>query len=54
MIVLIASALGWRMAFLIPAVVGLVWLIPWLALFPKHDVGRGPAAQDSGSVRCPR
>jgi MFS transporter, ACS family, hexuronate transporter len=27
-IVLIASALGWRMAFLIPAVVGLVWLIP--------------------------
>ena len=50
-IVLIASALGWRMAFLIPAVVGLVWLIPWLALFPRHDVGRGPAAQDSGSVR---
>jgi ACS family hexuronate transporter-like MFS transporter len=50
-IVLIASALGWRMAFLIPAVVGLVWLIPWLALFPTHDVRRSPAAQDCGSVR---
>jgi ACS family hexuronate transporter-like MFS transporter len=25
---------GWQMGFVIPAVLGLLWLIPWLAIFP--------------------
>jgi ACS family hexuronate transporter-like MFS transporter len=45
LIVLIATSFGWRLAFLIPAVVGLVWLIPWLTLFPRHDTSRGAIAQ---------
>ena len=50
-----ASTFGWRMAggFIIPALVGLLWLLPWLATFPDKDrmtaialkpVGRGSAA----------
>jgi ACS family hexuronate transporter-like MFS transporter len=35
LVVLIATHLGWRLAFLIPAVIGLLWLIPWLALYPE-------------------
>ena len=34
LVVFIATHLGWRFAFLIPAAIGLLWLIPWLALFP--------------------
>jgi ACS family hexuronate transporter-like MFS transporter len=34
LVVFIATHLGWRLAFLVPAVIGLLWLIPWLALFP--------------------
>jgi MFS transporter, ACS family, hexuronate transporter len=46
LVVLIATSLGWRPAFLIPALVGLLWLIPWLALFPRthepaHAAGSG-------------
>ncbi len=37
LVVLIATRLGWRPAFLIPALVGLLWLIPWLVLFPRVD-----------------
>ena len=35
LVVFIATHLGWRLAFLIPAAIGLLWLIPWLALFPR-------------------
>ena len=35
LVVFIATHLGWRLAFLVPAVTGLLWLIPWLAFFPK-------------------
>jgi len=37
LVVLIATTLGWRMAFLLPAAVGLLWLIPWLTLFPEKQ-----------------
>lgn len=37
LVVLIATGLGWRMAFLLPAAVGLFWLVPWLALFPEKE-----------------
>jgi ACS family hexuronate transporter-like MFS transporter len=35
LVVFIATHLGWRPAFLIPALVGLLWLVPWLRLFPR-------------------
>ena len=37
-VVFLATQFGWRMAFVIPGLVGLVWLLPWLATFP--DKGR--------------
>jgi ACS family hexuronate transporter-like MFS transporter len=38
-VVFLASQFGWRMAFVIPGLAGLLWLIPWLATFPdKHTV----------------
>jgi ACS family hexuronate transporter-like MFS transporter len=51
LIVFIATALGPRMAFLLPAVVGLAWLIPWLRLFPETDAQRGGAAAGGAPVR---
>jgi ACS family hexuronate transporter-like MFS transporter len=36
-VVFLASQFGWRMAFVIPGLVGLLWLIPWLAAFPAKD-----------------
>lgn len=47
LIVLIATTLGWRMAFLVPAVVGLAWLAPWLALYPRAEPPR-PGAVHAG------
>ena len=50
LVVLIATRLGWRPAFLIPAVVGLLWLVPWLWLFPStHE----PARSASGRPQPP-
>jgi MFS transporter, ACS family, hexuronate transporter len=43
LVVLIASQLGWRLAFLIPAATGLLWLIPWLTLFPRSGGAPGSA-----------
>ena len=51
LVVYIATTLGWQMAFVLPAVVGMVWLAPWLALFPEKQAitaaasGRAPGAQ---------
>lgn len=45
-VVLIASTLGWRMAFLLPAAIGLVWLVPWLTLFPDKPATAAAAAGD--------
>lgn len=47
LIVFIATALGPRMAFLLPAAVGLVWLIPWLALYPASGARPGGSAGGS-------
>ena len=39
-VVFLASQFGWRMAFVIPALAGMVWLIPWFATFPdKQTIG---------------
>jgi ACS family hexuronate transporter-like MFS transporter len=34
-VVFLATRFGWRMAFVIPGLVGLVWLLPWLTTFPN-------------------
>jgi ACS family hexuronate transporter-like MFS transporter len=48
LVVFIATHLGWRLAFLIPAVIGLLWLIPWLAFFPKTAGAADGVATASG------
>jgi MFS transporter, ACS family, hexuronate transporter len=35
LIVFVATHYGWRAGFVIPSVAGLLWALPWLALFPK-------------------
>ena len=51
LVVLIATRLGWRPAFLIPALVGLLWLIPWLWLFPRtHQPARAAAPTERNEV----
>jgi ACS family hexuronate transporter-like MFS transporter len=42
-VVFIALHWGWRSAFLLPSLLGLLWLIPWVALFPR-DKSVLPAA----------
>jgi ACS family hexuronate transporter-like MFS transporter len=36
-VVFLAFHFGWRMAFVIPGLVGLLWLIPWLMTFPDKQ-----------------
>jgi len=36
LIVWITLKMGWRMAFIVPSVLGLFWLIPWLAVYPRR------------------
>jgi MFS transporter, ACS family, hexuronate transporter len=36
LVVLITVKWGWRAAFFLPSVLGLVWLIPWLRFFPRR------------------
>jgi ACS family hexuronate transporter-like MFS transporter len=50
LIVFIATTLGWRMAFVLPAAVGLIWLAPWLMLYPRAD---GHAAARSAGSAAP-
>jgi ACS family hexuronate transporter-like MFS transporter len=38
LIVLIVTGYGWRTGFVIPSLLGLVWLVPWLAIFPKTQL----------------
>ncbi len=42
---------GWRAGVGLWAVAAAVALLPWLALLPRHDVGRGPDARDRLSLR---
>jgi MFS transporter, ACS family, aldohexuronate transporter len=36
-VVFLATRFGWRMAFIMPCLLGLLWLIPWLAIFPDKS-----------------
>ena len=43
-------AAGLRMAFVLPAVVGLVWLIPWLAIYPDKQQSQAASGQKGGAT----
>jgi len=43
LVVFLASRYGWRMAFLLPSAMGLLWLGPWLAVYRSRSTS-GPGA----------
>jgi MFS transporter, ACS family, hexuronate transporter len=49
-VVFLASELGWRMAFVIPGLVGLLWLIPWLTTFPDKDTMTAVSIKPAGAA----
>ncbi|HEX4232612.1 MAG TPA: MFS transporter [Bryobacteraceae bacterium] len=51
LVVLLATTVGWRAAFVVPSVVGLIWLVPWLTVFPKAKVPAAKAATQAFKVR---
>ncbi|MBM3740033.1 MAG: MFS transporter [Acidobacteria bacterium] len=44
-LVAISKAYGWRMAFVIPSVLGLLWIIPWVLFY--RDQAPAPRAQQA-------
>ncbi len=48
-VVFLASQFGWRMAFVIPALLGLLWLIPWLTMFPDKATMTAVATKPAGA-----
>jgi ACS family hexuronate transporter-like MFS transporter len=48
LIVWVTVKYGWRMAFVIPSVLGLLWPILWLRLYPRHRNQQSRSAVDSG------
>ncbi len=54
-VVLILTHYGWRAAFLIPSLLGLVWVYPWLKIYmpPKdYSAGREKSEQAGPTVRA--
>jgi sugar phosphate permease len=49
-VVFLSVRFGWRMAFLIPSVAGLIWLIPWLTTFPDKRTMTATAIKPAGSA----
>lgn len=49
-VVFLATEFGWRMAFVIPSLVGLLWLVPWLAIFPDKQAMAAVAIRPAGAV----
>ncbi len=49
-VVALAAHGNWRMAFVIPSLAGLIWLIPWLATFPDKDRMTAIAIKPAGAV----
>ena len=49
-VVFLASQFGWRMAFVIPSLVGLLWLLPWLSIFPDKQRMAAIAIKPAGAV----
>ena len=49
-VVFLASRFDWRMAFIIPPVVTMVWLFPWFATFPDKRKMDAIAVKPAGAV----
>ena len=49
-VVFLATQFGWRMAFVIPSLVCLLWLVPWLTTFPGRDRVAAISVKPAGSV----
>jgi MFS transporter, ACS family, aldohexuronate transporter len=47
LIVFITLKLGWQMAFLAPSILGLLWIMPWLGLFPRDLAARSGTRSSS-------
>jgi ACS family hexuronate transporter-like MFS transporter len=41
-------AVGWRMTFVLPAAAGLIWLLPWLAIYPGKQASQAATGQKAG------
>ena len=41
---------SWQMGFVIPALIGLVWLLPWLAIFPDKDTMAAVSIKPTAAV----
>jgi ACS family hexuronate transporter-like MFS transporter len=60
LIVLIVRTLGWRAAFILPGLVGMLWIVPWLRIYRSAPGPRRPEAcagdadPGEGSAPCPR
>jgi MFS transporter, ACS family, hexuronate transporter len=49
-VVFLAAQFGWRMAFVIPSLLGLIWLVPWLAIFPDKRTMTAIALKPAGGA----
>lgn len=49
LVVFLLHRAGWRMAFILPAAAGLVWLLPWLATFPGKREQQAATGQKGGA-----
>ena len=47
-VVFLAARFGWQMAFVIPTLLGLIWLLPWLAVFPDKQTMGAVAVKPAG------
>lgn len=53
-LLVVKLGLGWRLAFIIPAVAGLLWLIPWFAMFPGKDEIAAMSIVPAGAAAAPK
>lgn len=49
-VVFLATRFGWRMAFVVPSLLGLLWLLPWLAIAPDKKTMTAVAVKPSGAA----
>ncbi|MBK5295428.1 MAG: MFS transporter [Acidobacteriia bacterium] len=51
LIVKLSSAFGWRMAFLVPSVLGLLWIVPWLVWYRDRQTAGASRTDAPVSIR---
>jgi ACS family hexuronate transporter-like MFS transporter len=49
-LLVVKLGMSWRAAFVIPAVLGLMWLVPWLAVFPDKQRMSAIAIKPAGAA----